>query len=410
MASFASTNNERIHTYKGEDVDPLSYISERVKIRGSKPRVNARDCYIRSGGGIPSKGDSSSNMGRMRAREREKIDVMNMRTHDRLMKVTSSIPKQRTTQKVTKVNKRTGEKVNVNKQIPSSQRKEFRERKERREIAENNRKMTKHLNDIYKGSARLAEHGVMAKDCRSIWKKRTNLYADKPDRRRCETGVPKTAGVVACGGCGLKTFFGADGLTVHQGTHGNMDPATNVYYCNDVCAAVDWEINRENINSQDAGGKGRKPMRRANYWVQSRAAVVARKMLRRAVENNELPDLDGILREIKIQRGVGDRQSEAIARTLPGPEHDNAEGGNVDRQKSHIREGAVYSLEEYQRAEPDVWFGKEPPKGTVKEQIARERRERNNADQQEINRILREGQVSKRNESTQQSTSCGHAT
>ena len=376
--------------------DTSVYTSEKVNIR-SKPKSNATNCYIMSGGGIPAKLDSTSNMGKVREREREKIDKQNLRTHDRLSKVKSSIPKQRTAAKITKLNNATGEKKTVEKQVPASQQMEYRQRREKRHIAETNRKLTSHLQKIYKSEARLKEHGVKTMDCNPIWSKRTNIYADKPDQQTIHTGVPKTAGCVSCGGCGLKTFFGADGLRVHQGSRSNMDPGHSVFYCNDVCAAVDWEVNRENINAQDTGGKGRKPSRRANYWVQSRAAVVARDMLRKAVQNNELPDLDRILSEIKLQRGVGARQNEEIRRALPGEkEEKRAQGGaegEIARQKELIREGAIYQLEEYRRPEPDVWFGKEPPKGTAREQKARERRERRNADQEEIMRVRREGQV-----------------
>ena len=143
----------------------------------------------------------------------------------------------------------------------------------------------------------------------------------------------------------MKTFAGADGLKVHQGSHSNMDSQHTVFYCNDVCAAVDWEVNRENINKQD-NRPGNKPIRKANYWVQSKAAVVARKMLRAAVQKNELPDLDSILKEIRVQRGIGAQQNVAIRRTLPDEKDVNGDMGLVEKQKVHIRKGAMHDLEE----------------------------------------------------------------
>ena len=53
---------------------------------------------------------------------------------------------------------------------------------------ETNRKMREALKNIYKGNARLQEHGVKRRDCTTIWKKRTNIYADEPDQRVVNTG------------------------------------------------------------------------------------------------------------------------------------------------------------------------------------------------------------------------------
>ena len=95
-------------------------------------------------------------------------------------------------------------------------------------IAKENMKITKALNSIYKGKARLSEHGVKRKDCRKIWSQRTSIYDDKkvskPNSVSRDTGVPKTAACVSCGGCGLKTFHGADGNKVFRGNRSNMDP------------------------------------------------------------------------------------------------------------------------------------------------------------------------------------------
>ena len=234
------------------------------------------------------------------------------------------------------------------------------------------------------------------RDCRKIWSNRTSIYDVKNMKKngiiKPKTGVPKTAALVACGGCGLKTFYGADGLTVHKGNHANMDSGHSVFYCNDVCAAVDWEINRENSNVQN---KGFRPLRKANYWVQSKASTKARKMLRRAVEQGELPDLDAIMHEIRVQRQVGGAQSAAIAKKLPGNDEEDKQAGMTGTQKAkrHIIRGAAHLVDFDKYPEPDVWFGKEPPKGTTKEQIAREKRERFNADTAEIKRIQRDGSV-----------------
>ena len=93
MASFASNSGRATNVYS----------SEKVNIRSSKPKSSATLCYVMSGGGIPSRGDPSTNMGKLRERERAKIDKQNLRTHDRLSKVKSTIPKQRVKEKIEKV-------------------------------------------------------------------------------------------------------------------------------------------------------------------------------------------------------------------------------------------------------------------------------------------------------------------
>lgn len=169
-----------------------------------------------------------------------------------------------------------------------------------------------------------------------------------------------------------------------------MDNGESVFYCNDVCAAVDWEISRENFNAQN---KGFKPLRRANYWVQSQAAVKARSMLRSAVQKGRLPDLDSIMHEIRVQRQLGRSQSISIAKSLPSNADEDRQGGltGTERAKRHIIRGANHLVDFDSYPEPDVWFGKEPPRGTFKEQVAREQRERYIADMAEIERIQKEG-------------------
>ncbi|GMI44321.1 hypothetical protein TrCOL_g11367 [Triparma columacea] len=374
-------DKENSSVYAGEDTNAGMFGKSR---RSSQPK-NATLCYVMDGGGLTLRGDTTSNMGKFRLKEHERINSENMRTHDRLTKpdgpCRSYIPKTRKSKKPTGIVSQNGE---------------TRRRKERERLAAENRKLTKALNGIYRGKARLEKHGVKKKDCRKIWSNRTSIYDVENMRKngiiKAKTGVPKTAALVACGGCGLKTFYGADGLTVHKGNHGNMDAGHTVYYCNDVCAAVDWEINRENINVQH---KGFRPLRKANYWVQSRAASKARAMLRRAVEGGELPDLDRIMHEIRVQRSVGAAQSAAIAKKLPGNEEEDRQAGmsGTDKAKRHIIRGAAHLVDFDSYPEPDVWFGKEPPKGSTREQIAREKRERYNADVKEVERIVREGNM-----------------
>lgn len=374
-------DKENSSVYAGEDTNAGMFGKSR---RSSQPK-NATLCYVMDGGGLTLRGDTTSNMGKFRLKEHERINSENMRTHDRLTKpdgpCRSYIPKTRKSKKPTGIVSQNGE---------------TRRRKERERLAAENRKLTKALNGIYRGKARLEKHGVKKKDCRKIWSNRTSIYDVENMRKngiiKAKTGVPKTAALVACGGCGLKTFYGADGLTVHKGNHGNMDAGHTVYYCNDVCAAVDWEINRENINVQH---KGFRPLRKANYWVQSRAASKARAMLRRAVKGGELPDLDRIMHEIRVQRSVGAAQSAAIAKKLPGNEEEDRQAGmsGTDKAKRHIIRGAAHLVDFDSYPEPDVWFGKEPPKGSTREQIAREKRERYNADVKEVERIVREGNM-----------------
>ena len=172
-----------------------------------------------------------------------------------------------------------------------------------------------------------------------------------------------------------------------------MDDGHLVFYCNDVCAAVDWELNRENINKQDTSGKGRKPLRKANYWVQSTAATKARKMLRAAVDRGELPDLDRIMHEIKVQRQLGKTRSAAIARSLPGNDEEDKDGALTSTQKAkrHIIRGAEYFEKVDSYPEPDIWHGAEPPRGTYREQIAQEKARRYLYDVREIERVVREG-------------------
>ena len=104
MASFAS-DNSRIHKYSGPISSSDTYLSE--KVNSIKPihveRKNATLSYLSSGGGVPLKGNTKTNMGRVRLNERSKIDADNLRTHDRLSKITSTIPSQRTKPKPTKV-------------------------------------------------------------------------------------------------------------------------------------------------------------------------------------------------------------------------------------------------------------------------------------------------------------------
>eukprot|EP00518_Triparma_eleuthera_P020903 CAMPEP_0197557644 /NCGR_PEP_ID=MMETSP1320-20131121/17501_1 /TAXON_ID=91990 /ORGANISM="Bolidomonas sp., Strain RCC2347" /LENGTH=548 /DNA_ID=CAMNT_0043118895 /DNA_START=126 /DNA_END=1768 /DNA_ORIENTATION=+ len=399
MATFSTY--ERIHQYSGpissstprsrkksvtlqddadetSSEDPGNYDKSSFHRRRSKQPKNASLCYVMSGGGVSLKGDTTTNGGKIRLREHDRMNDENLRTHDRLSKIESTIPKARKSKKPTGV-------------VATSF--EMKQRREKQKLAVQNQKLTKALNGIYKGKARLSSHGVKRKDCRRIWSKRTGIYDMENKQAPANTGVPKTAAMVCCGGCGLKTFYGADGLTVHQGVHGNMDDGHLVYYCNDVCAAVDWELNRENINKQDTSGKGRKPLRKANYWVQSMAATKARKMLRAAVDRGELPDLDRIMHEIKVQRQLGKTQSAAIARTLPGNDEENKDNVLTGTQKAkrHIIQGAAYyeKLDSY--PEPDIWHGAEPPRGTYKEQVAREKACRYLEDVREVERIVREG-------------------
>mmetsp|Transcript_2061 Transcript_2061/g.3711 ORF Transcript_2061/g.3711 Transcript_2061/m.3711 type:complete len:569 (+) Transcript_2061:237-1943(+) len=392
MSTF--TSYERVHTYSGPiksspprrrseahsdeytDEDDLLGRSQNStgKSRNKQPK-NAKMCYVMDGGGVTLVGDTTTNGGKIRLKEYDHINEENLWTMDRLSNIKSTLPKSRKSKKPGGV---------------IGGRFERRMRIEKQKLAEQNKKLTSALNSIYRSKARLREHGVKKKDCRKIWSKRTGIYdMAKPSNTRNNTGVPKTAGMVGCGGCGLKTFYGADGLSVHQGSHGNMDSGHLVFYCNDVCAAVDWEINRENINKQNEG-KGRKPLRKANYWVQSQAATAARKMLRKAVERGELPDLDAIMHEIKVQRGLGRSQSIAIAKTLPQDEKKDGMTGTA-RAKDHIIEGAKFHTTMSSYPKPDIWHGKEPPRGTTKEQIAREKAQRYKEDVREVERIVREG-------------------
>ncbi|GMH71411.1 hypothetical protein TL16_g05643 [Triparma laevis f. inornata] len=398
MSTF--TSYERVHTYSGliksspprkSKVYEDKYETEdsqnqtaphpstfgKPSTRSTQPK-NAQLCYVMSGGGVSLKGDTRTNGGKVRLKEYKHINDENLRTHDRLSNIKSTIPKSRKSKKPTGVIEGAFER---------------RMRIEKQKLSTQNQKLTKALNSIYKGKARLREHGVKKKDCRKIWSKRTGIYdLKKPSNTRNNTGVPKTAALVSCGGCGLKTFYGADGLSVHQGSHGNMDSGHLVFYCNDVCAAVDWEINRENINKLNSG-KGRKPTRKANYWVQSQAATAARKMLRKAVERGELPDLEEIMQEIKVQRNLGRSQSVAIAKTLPGEAEEQKAGGmtGTQRAKGHIIKGAKYHTTMTSYPEPDIWHGKEPPKGTYREQVAREKAQRYKDDVREVERIVMEG-------------------
>ena len=170
-------------------------------------------------------GDVKSNGGRVREKERVRINDENMRTHGRLSKVVSSIPKPRLGKG--EAEKERKEKGRAGKGESNG---EMRKRLERARIVAGNRKIEGALKDIYRGKARLAEHGVKKKDCRDQWSGRTSIYdttstnVAKPGTStvRRDTGVPTTAAVVACGGCGNRTYSGADGNKVFQGCRGDM--------------------------------------------------------------------------------------------------------------------------------------------------------------------------------------------
>ena len=123
--------------------------------KSSQPK-NASLCYVMDGGGLALRGDTTSNAGRVRLKEHERMNSENMRTHDRLMKIQSTIPATRRSKKPVGVVSKNGE---------------TRRRKEKAKLAAENKKLTKALNDIYRGKARLSAHGVKKKDCRKIWNK-----------------------------------------------------------------------------------------------------------------------------------------------------------------------------------------------------------------------------------------------
>jgi len=72
--------------------------------RSRQPK-NAALCYVMDGGGLTLKGDITSNMGKFRLREYERMNNENMRTHDRLTKpdgpCRTYIPKGRKSKKPT---------------------------------------------------------------------------------------------------------------------------------------------------------------------------------------------------------------------------------------------------------------------------------------------------------------------
>jgi len=142
---------------------------------------------------------------------------------------------------------------------------------------------------------------------------------------------------------------------------------------------------------------GFRPLRKANYWVQSQAAGVARRMLKEAVDAGRKPDYDVIMVAIKIERDHGRAQSKAIAKTLPTDKSDkDATLTGAQAAKKHIFKGADYWNEwvgEYK--ESDIWHGEgeRAPKGTYKEQLEREKHERFRADTREIARVRVYGNV-----------------
>ena len=375
---------------------------------GPIPANSATYCYVMDGGGITFRGSSTGNMARSRQREYSKQNADNLRTHTRLLAVKSSIPVPRPASSGA---------------APKSERYLARLKRGGIQIAQQNRKLEKALAKIYCSKARLAEHGVKTLDTRERWSKRTSIYdvdapaaaavgasssANKNGRLhapiRDETGVPKSLGVVKCGGCGSASFFGGDGHKVSRASRPNMDDGCTAFYCNAVCQAVDWELNHENMAKQtNLGGRsGMKPTRKANYWVQSGASVKARKMLRDAVDRGKTPDLEAILHEIKVQRLIGAKESKEIAKTLSsdtkgagGGEDDFGDGHDTAKARAmrHIISGAKHLIKFDTYPEPDVWHGKPHPQGTYREQVAREKHDRFQADTEEINRIQREGNV-----------------
>jgi hypothetical protein len=162
MSGFASSNNQGkvVHTYSG----PIP-----ARPKPAPTRLASSICYVMDGGGVPLRGSTASNGGRVRLRERDRVNDENLRTHDRLSKVQSSIPKAR------KSKKPTG---------PAGGNGEIRKRSERSKIVAGNRKIEKALKDIYKSDARLKGHGVKKKDCTKMWKGRTALYVRARAKRR----------------------------------------------------------------------------------------------------------------------------------------------------------------------------------------------------------------------------------
>jgi len=267
------------------------------------PRNSATVCYVMDGGGVPLSGDVNTNAGKRREKERNIINESNMRTHDRLSRVKSTIPK--ASKRLKKGQKKSavisnGERkkrtenaavVAGNRKIEAAlnryerhtqpvlkrdtlansaalrstwPRRALTPLSERRSVSRvcggSHRRRSHVCCSIYKGPARLESHGVTKKDCRGIWKGRTSIYDSTSSNVvnkstvKADTGVPSSAAVVLCSGCGNKSYAGADGNKVFESSgRKNMDAGTCVFFCNDVCEAVDWEINHENQNVQNKG-------------------------------------------------------------------------------------------------------------------------------------------------------------
>lgn len=177
-----------------------------------------------------------------------------------------------------------------------------REDKERRR---ENAKIERALRDIYRGPSRLENFGVKGKDVNEEMKGRTALYGDGPKKAWVEN-VPHNLTVAQCAACGVRSFYGSDGTPMAKCALCN-----EVYYCDATCAAVDAPAHA--LTCAHARGRAKWPTKLAQFWIQSRATVVATAALRRRPK----PSVEVVMREVAMAQATDARADADLFREVP---------------------------------------------------------------------------------------------
>lgn len=195
-----------------------------------------------------------------------------------------------------------------------------RRKRETKETQRTNDKLRRALSNIYRNPvSRLEKYQVSAVDCDRKFSHRTALYATpssaptpvSPARSAKQDShphdVPKGLGVVQCAACGVRAFSGRDRTPMRP-----CPDCGETFYCDLICCAVDAPAHAVQC-AYAAGRRKQWPIRMAQYWVNSRATVIARKALRRRPK----PSVDEVMREITLARAAESAAAAAAKNHVP---------------------------------------------------------------------------------------------
>ena len=148
-------------------------------------------------------------------------------------------------------------------------------------VCRDNQRMHTKLVSTYRSKEQSSTEGVVGisgVDCIGRWAHRTALYADNDCGGVASppNGVPKSLGVVSCGGCGTRSYLNAGGTEMFA-----CKSCQQVWYCSQTCARVDYPshkaICRHHVHGLWSPGGARS---RDEYWVGSAAMAAGRKLLK----------------------------------------------------------------------------------------------------------------------------------